>query len=181
MSDPIWSQQPNESAKAFQAFVNYLDMGHHRSLEKLCERYRTASKEHPELPPTVRLQTLKNWSVRHAWQARIEAYGVHQSRIESEARLRQIQAQSEAKIQKVGELHESLGAQGLAISAAIKKKMTQFIASEKFVINDMADLQKCAYVLSVLELQSAEVFIKAIGVDELLEFVEQQKLDQQTA
>jgi hypothetical protein len=56
-----------ETARAAQAFADYVAMGPTRSLEALAERYRTASKT----IPTKRIATLKDWSVKYRWQARI--------------------------------------------------------------------------------------------------------------
>ncbi len=58
-----------ETARASQAFNDYLGMGEERSLEKLLARYRNAT----DSVPTVRLMTLKNWSRAFGWQARLAA------------------------------------------------------------------------------------------------------------
>jgi len=36
---PIWSKQPSETMKSFQAFQKYLSLGIGRSLAKLCQIY----------------------------------------------------------------------------------------------------------------------------------------------
>lgn len=55
-----------ESAPARAAFETYWDLGNGRSLQALLKRFQSV----PE-PPTTRLQTLKEWSARYHWQARI--------------------------------------------------------------------------------------------------------------
>lgn len=62
---------PGESGKAHSALIDYCQMGPGRSLSTLAERYRRVPKP---VPPTVRLNTLKEWSVRFKWQERTAAY-----------------------------------------------------------------------------------------------------------
>lgn len=52
-----------ESAKAYSARVEYVMMGPQRSLERLLERPQSA----PKAPPTRRVETLKDWSVKYGW------------------------------------------------------------------------------------------------------------------
>jgi hypothetical protein len=57
-----------ESPQALRAFSDYLGQSPPRSLERLLERYQSAT-EPP--PPTHRLKTLKDWSRTHRWQERV--------------------------------------------------------------------------------------------------------------
>ncbi len=63
-----WQRQPTESAKAFNAFKTYRDMGASRSLEKVREKLaRTAGYD----------RQLQEWSSQHGWVARAVAYDAH--------------------------------------------------------------------------------------------------------
>jgi hypothetical protein len=55
-------QLPNESTKAYAAFVAYAEMGSQRSLEKLSQQYAKS------------IPILKRWSVQHRWQERVRQY-----------------------------------------------------------------------------------------------------------
>ena len=55
-------QQPGESAKAFEAFAIYRDMGAERSLRKLTQQLHK------------NLTTIRDWSVKWNWQERVRAY-----------------------------------------------------------------------------------------------------------
>lgn len=57
-----WEQQPGESAKAFEAFAIYRDMGAERSLRKLTQQLHK------------NLTTIRDWSVKWNWQERVRAY-----------------------------------------------------------------------------------------------------------
>lgn len=61
--------QPKANPNAEQAFLDYVGLGPGRSLSALAERYQTDTKT----PPTKRLKTLKDWSVRYHWQTRLAA------------------------------------------------------------------------------------------------------------
>lgn len=57
-----------ETARAKQAWADYLSLGPGRSLETLLDRYQSAT----DSPPTRRLKTLKDWSRTFGWQARLK-------------------------------------------------------------------------------------------------------------
>jgi hypothetical protein len=61
------SAQPRETGSAAEAIDDYVDLGPGRSLRILHERYLSD----PDAAPTRRLKTLKDWSVKYNWQARI--------------------------------------------------------------------------------------------------------------
>lgn len=58
-----------ETARAKQAWADYLSLGNERSFEKLAALYRSR----PEAGPTRFVSTLKTWSFTFGWQARLAA------------------------------------------------------------------------------------------------------------
>lgn len=64
-------QLPNETVKAYTAFLDYVNMGAGRSIRKLHEEYlrQTVGK-----PPTKSKETLEDWSSAHKWQDRLGQY-----------------------------------------------------------------------------------------------------------
>ena len=57
-----WSRLPNESAKAYSAFVTYCELDSERSIAKVSQKVGK------------NLKLLERWSVRHCWQERVRAY-----------------------------------------------------------------------------------------------------------
>ena len=57
-----WEQQPEESAKAFEAFAVYRDMGVERSVRKVTQRLNKS------------LTLIGKWSSRYNWPERARAY-----------------------------------------------------------------------------------------------------------
>ena len=70
-ADPL-ARVGAETRLANAALRDYAAMGPGRSLDKLLDRYRSV----PDACPTKRRPTLHEWSVRYAWQARVEAVDV---------------------------------------------------------------------------------------------------------
>lgn len=61
------SDYPVMTAAAAEAFAAYVELGPKRSLESLASMYRNSA----EPAPTKHLRTLKDWSAKFQWQARI--------------------------------------------------------------------------------------------------------------
>lgn len=79
--DP-WERQPKEPAKAYQAFTAYRDMGPTRSLRRIGRNVPRAIEEQPA--NTWPMQSLGNWSTRHGWVARCDAWDRHLDQIARE-------------------------------------------------------------------------------------------------
>lgn len=56
---------PEESNKAFEAFLCYFDLGEHRALTKVAEKL------------SVNLGSIKSWARRFHWQQRVQSYNRH--------------------------------------------------------------------------------------------------------
>lgn len=74
--DMIWDKREDESAKAYEWFCRYRDMGTGRSHDKLHQKYSEGMSK--------KAQTLR-WSSRYAWVERAEAYDAHIEAIKREA------------------------------------------------------------------------------------------------
>lgn len=91
-----WERQPGESAKAFRALAIYRDLGDTRSLRRAAE----ALQQHPA--------TLREWSRRHNWQLRIQAWDTEQDRIRQAAALEAVQAMARKHANQAGLAQEAL-------------------------------------------------------------------------
>jgi len=68
-----FEQQPKESAKAFAAFVVYLNLGPERSLAAAGQKLGKC------------VASLERWSAKFDWAARVQAYAAHLATAEREA------------------------------------------------------------------------------------------------
>ncbi|MBQ9739869.1 MAG: hypothetical protein IJV91_02910 [Kiritimatiellae bacterium] len=82
----LWEQQPGESAKAFEAFAAYRDMGAERSLRKLTQQLHK------------NLTTIRDWSVKWNWQERVRAYDRELDRQAREQAVRSVRQMTDRHI-----------------------------------------------------------------------------------
>jgi hypothetical protein len=69
-----WDKRPNESALAFRAFALYRDLGSKRSISQVARELGTE------------ITHLKDWSSKHEWVARCDAYDAHIDRLDQQTR-----------------------------------------------------------------------------------------------
>src|SRR5689334_17236740 len=107
----------HESAKAFAAFLAWIDVGESRSCSKVAAK--TGSS----------LSTVKSWSRRFDWGGRIAAYNTHllRARLDHDTRVRKEQAEiwrqrADALKQSEWEAHERLIAAAGKILEKIKTR-----------------------------------------------------------
>lgn len=93
--------RPDESAKAYQAFATYRDMGPGRTLEKLSQ------------DDTKALPNLKRWSSRFAWVARVQAFDAEAAR-RAAAKSLNDHAEVRARQAQLGRLLQAKGADRMA-------------------------------------------------------------------
>lgn len=62
----VWERRQGESAKAYQAFVIYRDLGAERSTSKVAQKLSKSE------------QLIRRWSAKHEWQQRVEAWDAEQ-------------------------------------------------------------------------------------------------------
>ena len=93
-----WEQQPKESAKAFEAFALYRDLGPaERSVREVARRLGKSAT------------LIAKWSSRDEWVERAQAWDAEQDRVRREA------MQEEAK--RMGERHARLARRVLELAA----------------------------------------------------------------
>lgn len=95
MTEFVWAQEAplayvtGEGRRRNRALLDYAHMGPGRSLAKLASVYLNEAKTRP---PTTRVATLKDWSAKYAWQARIAAWEqIERISLESEWKERQLE------------------------------------------------------------------------------------------
>lgn len=75
-----WERQEDETARAWEAFCIYRDMGPDRSLRKVVQAL------------DKNLTTIGDWSTRYDWVKRVAAWDVEQDRISRQAQMKEIKA-----------------------------------------------------------------------------------------
>lgn len=100
--DKIWTRREEETARAYEAFVMYRDMGPKRSHGKLQQALGK---------PSGYTRWIEEWSSQHDWVVRAEAYDAHlelQARSErQEEHLKELRAYRERQRQLAKETTEA--------------------------------------------------------------------------
>lgn len=130
----LWERQPNETAKAFEAFVIYRDMGVNRSIRKAAQTLNKA------------VTTLAEWSTKHEWVKRVAAWDAEQDRIARNelvaemASTRKKQRKQAQRMQEKGmELLESISI-GDAKLSEIVSLLKAGMEQERIAIGDVGEV-----------------------------------------
>lgn len=114
----------NESAKAYQAYLDYRDLGVYRSLAKLNQQYGKKASY---------IRQLQKWSAQYDWQARIKQFEQEQA----EERAAKIQA----ALDEMNERHIELA---LAQQEKASKQIADLIEARAFGSQAVVQLLKLA-------------------------------------
>lgn len=108
-----WDQQSNESAKAYERFCLYRDMGAGRSLRKLSKDLE------------LNLSTLAEVSSKHSWQERVKAFDVYIDRASQFNQIAQVRAMKRRQI--------TLALRGQKLAEKGLKKLLKEADSDSYV------------------------------------------------
>lgn len=82
----LWEQQPGESAKAFEAFAAYRDMGTERSIRKVAQQLNKSNA------------LIARWSKNYEWPDRARAYDRELDRQAREQAVRSVRQMTDRHI-----------------------------------------------------------------------------------
>ena len=131
-----WDRQPGETAKAFEAFKAYRDLGSERSITKAAQALNKARA------------TMGEWSGRWGWVERVAAYDRYLDRIEQEKAVKEYQ--------KMIERHTR-------IAMSIQEKAVRALSELKE--EDLTPSVLLAYLAKATEIERINR-MSAAGIDE---------------
>jgi hypothetical protein len=134
---PIFEQQPNESNKAFAAFVLYLSLGPERSMATVAKKLSKSE------------QLLKRWSAKFDWPARVAAHAAYLAIVEREAQAALARGKSVEWGKRQQQLRETEWEMHEKCIAAARRALTAFLEREKVYAN-LADISRILEVASKL-------------------------------
>lgn len=169
-----WEQQPGETAKAYQAFCVYRDLGAGRSLSIAYESTgKGRSKTGERSGKTEAPRLWERWSSKYKWVERSQAYDAHIARIRLDAI-----ASAEGETAKEGYLdqleefrtaHLRAGKGGMLSVLRLKQRLDAFLASPEFQIQTIDDAYRVALMIKAIESGSGDMWAAALGVKSLVE------------
>lgn len=130
----LWERQPGETARAFEAFTVYRDMGADRSLRKAAQKLGKNST------------TISEWSVKYEWVSRCAAWDAEQDRIARNemmadmAKTRKRQREQARRMQEKGlELLESIRIGDAKLSEVVSL-LKAGMEQERIAIGDVGEV-----------------------------------------
>ena len=133
----LYDRETDESAKAFEAWTVYRDLGAERSLQKASEMYYGHG---------ANVGQFERWSRRYGWVERARAFDVEREMIRRSAIEDHLKAQAEnhaareARIQeRILEIREQAAEQSL--------QMLQYPLTEQYIVREDEEGNKITYVL----------------------------------
>lgn len=132
-----FEQQPKESAKAFEAFSMYLNMGPERSLAAVGQKVGKSKS------------LLERWSAKFDWPGRVQAQGAYLAIVEREATEAVARGRSAVWVKRQQEVREREWEMHEKCIAAAKRGLAAFMEREKVYAN-LADISRVLEVASKL-------------------------------
>ena len=128
-----WERQEGESARAYEAFSLYRDMGASRSLAKVGQMLGKSRA------------LMERWSVQHGWVDRVEALEARDEMLRREAIDEHVQAGAEDRAKREAALLErAIGVREKAMDMA--EKMVAWPLAEQRVVREGPDGEPATYV-----------------------------------
>jgi hypothetical protein len=132
-----FEQQPRESAKAFEAFSIYLNMGPERSLAAVGKRLGKSAG------------LMERWSAKFDWPSRVQAQAGYLAVVEREATEAVARGKSAEWVKRQQEVREREWEMHEKCIAAAKRGLAAFMEREKVYAN-LADISRMLEVASKL-------------------------------
>ncbi len=167
----ITAQLPNESSKAYRAYLCYEKLGRTRSIALAYAKYRNQSESSAK-PSSAFI----GWKSEFNWEERVMAYD-----LEEEARERDRQRAIDDDAYQV-ELEEfrqnqlNAGKTGTAIALELKQRLLDWVEAHP-KIESWSDALVVARIITTLETTSFEQWAKAIHIDILLAQMDDSEID----
>ena len=130
-----WERQENESARAYEAFSLYRDMGAERSLVKVGHSLGKSRA------------LIERWSSQHDWVDRVKALEARDEMLRREA----VEAHVQAGAEDRGKREAALLDRGLAVRESAMtqaEKMTNWPLAEQRVVREGPDGEEATYVFT---------------------------------
>ena len=133
----LFEQQPKESAKAFEAFSVYLNLGPGRSLAAVAQKLAKSK------------QLLKRWSAKFDWPGRVQAQAAYLATVEREATEALARGKAAEWVKRQQSLRETEWEMHEKCIGAARKALVAFMAREKVYAN-LGDISRMLEVASRL-------------------------------
>lgn len=115
MADHAWHQRENESAKAYEAFLAYCEMGRSRSHAKVAQKLGKSRA------------LINRWGAKHGWASRVESWDELEDARRARLREEIERETAETELQRIKEINN----RHAALARAVQSKIIERIGSLK--------------------------------------------------
>lgn len=153
-----YDRLPGETAKAYEAFSVYRDMGTERSLEAVSKALGKSAA------------FLSRWSSKHDWVDRAESWDIDQDMMRQEEAIAAKRKQYKSQLAEFQKNHLAVGKAAFKASATATKQIMDWVEKNNS-IESWDDANKAANIIKAL-MPIADLWAKSLAVDRLLERLE---------
>ena len=155
----IYDKLPGETAKAYEAFCVYRDLGTQRSLGKASVELEKS------------LKFLGRWSSQHNWVERAAAWDADQDYLLQKRAIKEREKEYKEQLTEFRKNHLQVGRAAFKASAQCVKQIMEFMEANQGILT-LDDANKAANIVRSL-LPVSDMWAKALAVDKLLERMQQ--------
>ena len=164
-------KHPDESAKAWSAYLCYQNLGPQRTIAFAYAVYRkcTANLARPSA-------SFIAWKAEFNWDEQVEIWDKLE---EAAARDRQRKIDDDnyqSELEQFKRLQLNAGKQGTAIALNLKTKLLKWVETHPTIMT-WTEALTVARIITTLEMSSAEQWANALHVDRLLEQMDDSEID----
>ena len=154
--EPIYHKLTTETAKAYEAFAIYRDMGIGRSITKVAQELDKSRTQ------------IGKWSERHNWVERVGIFDNDQDVAKQQEAMEARKQEYRDQLTEFGTNHAQLGKQAFKAAALANQRLVKFLGKTKDDdIESIAEATQIANIVKTI-MPIADFWAKGLAVDRLL-------------
>lgn len=158
METKPYDRRHGETAKAYEAFSLYRNMGLERSIDAVAKLLGKSTT------------FLCRWSSKHEWVERVEAWDIDQDMLRQEEAIAARREQYKNQLEEFQKNHLAVGKAAFKASATATKQIMEWVEKNNS-IDSWDDANKAANIIKAL-MPIADLWAKSLAVDKLLDRLE---------
>lgn len=155
--EPIYHKlQGIETAKAYEAFSIYRDMGVGRSLDKVAQSLSKSGS------------IIRGWSAKHNWVERVRIFDDDQDVVRQQEAMEARKQEHRDQLMAFGTKHTQLGKQAFKAAALGTQKLAKYLEDNKDKeIESIAEATQVANIVKTI-MPISDFWAKGLAIDRLL-------------
>lgn len=152
---PSYNRLPDETAKAYEAFSVYRDMGMERTKEAVSEKLSKSGT------------LIRRWASKYNWDDRVLDWDAEQDLLRQKEAIAARRKEHRENLKQFGQNHAQLGKQAFKAAALGTQALVRFMEKNPEVESIAEGAQLAGIVKTIIPI--ADFWAKGLAVDRLLE------------